>query len=65
MGDHSSVEGDIAVKNTIKSQERRNGASNNGTCLLLGPKGKNLFYGVVIVRVFSELTEFLTLLNLN
>ena len=28
MGDHSSVEVDAVVKNTVKSQEWRNGASN-------------------------------------
>ena len=28
MGDHSIVEVDAEVKNTVKSQERRNGASN-------------------------------------
>ena len=27
MGDHSSVEGDAVVKNTVTSQEWRNGAS--------------------------------------
>ena len=59
MGDHSSVEVDAVVRNTVTSQERRNGGGAPHICSW-GKKEENYSTNIVKLHCFMDFTDMYT-----